>query len=94
MDLGAGYGLLSSVFFSNISAVGVLNVVENSTFPFLGRGLGGTVWLGESGSSLGDTTPLVNRLKALTVLGAKQFYRIQNLKVYYHICNLYVYLIN
>lgn len=30
---------------------------------FRSLGLGGTVWVGESGSSLGDTTPLVRRLK-------------------------------
>lgn len=38
------------------------DVDGNSMEVFLGFGLGGTVWVGESGSSLGDTIPLVKRL--------------------------------
>lgn len=52
-----GFG---SVFCSNF---GCASKVAWANFGLRDLGLGGSVWVGESGSSLGDIMPLVSRLK-------------------------------
>lgn len=43
--------------------LGSFDELGNSNFCLEDRGLDGTVWVGESGNSLGDTIPLVKRLQ-------------------------------
>lgn len=63
--------LLTSFFWSNRRGLIIDSVLVSSSFlltdgnikrDFFKRGLGGIVWDGESGNSLGDITPLVSRL--------------------------------
>lgn len=55
-------GLCGTLGLLSVEVLGNFDVDGNSNLDFVGLGLGGTVWVGESGNSLGETIPLVKRL--------------------------------
>ena len=71
---------LQNIFKSECTIMFKSNILGNGAGALTFLGLGGTVCVGESGSSLGDTIPLVIRLKKTSV---KNFVSNHN-KIFYH----------